>query len=120
MRINSIGPATEQRLQGVEQAHLQRQGVAAETQSMARPREAWVEPRVEAADVENAVSDLNAAFKYVNERLEFSVHEETNRIMVKVYDKDTDEVLREIPPEQILDMVAEMQKFVGLFVDKKV
>jgi len=40
--------------------------------------------------------------------LQFSIHEETKEIMVKVLDTDTEEVIREIPPEKILDMVAKI------------
>ena len=39
--------------------------------------------------------------------------------MVKVVDPNTDKVIREIPPEKILDMVAKMWEVVGLFVDEK-
>ena len=56
--------------------------------------------------------------KYV--RFEFSVHEATNKVMVKVVDKATDELIREIPPEKILDMVAKMWELAGLFIDKKI
>lgn len=69
--------------------------------------------------VQEAVEEINKVLHYMNERLEFSVHEATNRVMVKVFDRETDEVLREIPPEQILDLVAKLQELVGLLVDKK-
>lgn len=51
--------------------------------------------------------------------LKFDVHKETNTIMVKVIDNDTKEVIREIPPEKMLDMVASIWKLVGIIVDKK-
>ena len=40
--------------------------------------------------------------------------------MVKVINEDTNEVIREIPPEQILDMVAKMWELAGILVDKSV
>ncbi len=49
----------------------------------------------------------------------FSVHEGTKRITVKIIDEATDEVVKELPPEKILDMVAKMWEFAGLFVDEK-
>ncbi len=69
--------------------------------------------------VQDAVEEINKVLHYMNERLEFSVHEATNRVMVRVLDRETDEVLREIPPEQILDLVAKLQELVGLLVDKR-
>lgn len=52
-------------------------------------------------------------------RFEFSIHEKTKEIMVKVIDADTNEVIREIPPEKILDMVAKMWEMVGIIVDER-
>lgn len=53
-------------------------------------------------------------------RLEFKVHDETKRIMVKVYDKTSAELISEIPPEKFLDLIAELWIQAGLIVDKKV
>lgn len=75
------------------------------------------EPTVEG--VQEAVEDINKVLHYMNERLEFSVHEATNRVMVRVLDRETDEIIREIPPEQILDLVAKLQDLVGLLVDER-
>lgn len=83
-----------------------------------REQELQVQP-VSAISVQEAVDEINKALHYMNERLEFSVHEATNRIMVRVLDRETEEVLREIPPEQILDLVAKLQELVGLLVDKR-
>ncbi|MDI6906157.1 MAG: flagellar protein FlaG [Thermoanaerobacterales bacterium] len=53
-------------------------------------------------------------------RFHFRIHEATKRVMVQVIDQETGEVLNEIPPEKILDLVAQIQELVGLLVDKKV
>jgi flagellar protein FlaG len=50
--------------------------------------------------------------------LSFSIHKETNQIMVKVINSETKEVIREIPPKKIVDMIASMMKNAGLLVDK--
>jgi len=52
-------------------------------------------------------------------KFEFSIHEQTKQIMVKVLDSETNEVIREIPPEKILDMVAKMWELAGLIVDER-
>ncbi|MFC5469704.1 flagellar protein FlaG [Cohnella suwonensis] len=51
---------------------------------------------------------------------EMKVHEATNTIMVKVINKDTGELIREIPPEKTLDLVAKMSEFAGILIDEKV
>lgn len=39
--------------------------------------------------------------------------------MVKVIDAETEEVIREIPPEKILDLVAMIWEMIGLIVDER-
>ena len=51
--------------------------------------------------------------------LEYSVHKETNTVMIKVVDKIDKTVIAEFPPEKILDLVADMCKRNGLFIDEK-
>lgn len=51
---------------------------------------------------------------------EVSVHEKTNSIMVKVLNKDTGELIREIPPEKTLDLVAKMMEFAGILIDERI
>lgn len=52
--------------------------------------------------------------------LDVSVHQKTHTIMVKVLNKDTGELIREIPPEKTLDLVAKMMEIAGILVDEKV
>lgn len=52
-------------------------------------------------------------------RLRFQVHEPTGRIWVQVIDAETNEVIREIPPERYLDLVARIWELVGLLVDER-
>lgn len=73
---------------------------------------------VSEAEVIAAIEKANQKLQYYDTRVEFSIHEETRQIMVKIYKND--EVIREIPPEKILDMVAKMIELAGLFVDEKV
>jgi len=63
---------------------------------------------------------LERAFKAMDGRstsIQFSIHEKTHQIMVKVMDKESGEVIREIPPEKSLDFLAKVQEMMGLFVD---
>lgn len=66
------------------------------------------------------IERANKALQGINTSFEFSIHEGTKEIMVKVFDKDTGEIVREIPSEKILDMVAKMWELSGIIVDKRV
>lgn len=54
-----------------------------------------------------------------NIQAEFGIHEKTNRITIKMVDKQTKEVIKELPPEKMLDMIARMWEISGLVVDEK-
>lgn len=71
-------------------------------------------------DVVKAAEKLNKAVDAFDVQVRFEVHEETGRTVVKVVDRSTGELIRQIPPEQILKISAEIQKLVGLLVDEKV
>ncbi|AEM73699.1 flagellar protein FlaG [Caldicellulosiruptor acetigenus] len=65
------------------------------------------------------INQANKAFEAKYTRLEFSIHKETHEIVVKVYDKETNELIREIPPEKILDIIAKLWELAGIFVDER-
>lgn len=70
--------------------------------------------------VERATEKLNRLMGIIDKRLEFSVHEKSHRVMVKIIDQVTGEVLDEIPPKRVLDMMNSFSQMVGLMVDKRV
>ena len=70
-------------------------------------------------DLLETIEKANKAITGKNTKCEFSVHEETNTIMVKVIDEDEGKVIKEIPPEKILDLVAKIWEMVGIIVDEK-
>lgn len=65
----------------------------------------------------DAVSKANLRMEHT--RCEYSYHKKTNRVSIKVIDRDTDEVIREIPPEKSLDMLQKMWELAGMLVDEK-
>lgn len=63
---------------------------------------------------------LRDIFRGFNLGITFRVHEETERIIARVIDRETGELIREIPPEKFLDMVARLQELAGVFIDEVV
>ncbi|SMB82782.1 flagellar protein FlaG [Desulfonispora thiosulfatigenes DSM 11270] len=78
------------------------------------------ENKYKAEQIIKAIETANKSLELTETRFEYSIHEKTKEIMVKVIDKNNDEVIREIPSEKILDMVASMWDLAGIFVDEKV
>ncbi|MEZ3506485.1 MAG: flagellar protein FlaG [Lachnospiraceae bacterium] len=65
------------------------------------------------------IVEMNRKISNSNEEAVFGVHEKTNRIMIKILDKDTKEVIKEFPPEKTLDMIASIWEMAGILVDEK-
>lgn len=67
--------------------------------------------------IKKAVEAMNK--KMANEEAIFGIHEGTNRVTIKIVDKDTKEVIKELPPEKTLDMIARVWEMAGILVDEK-
>ena len=52
--------------------------------------------------------------------LQFTVDKPTGEIMVTVKDESTGKVIREIPPQEVLNLAARLDAMVGLIFDQKV
>jgi flagellar protein FlaG len=68
--------------------------------------------------MKQALSDINKRLMNNTECI-FGVHEQTNRITIQIVDKDTKEVIKELPPEKTLDMIAKAWELAGILVDEK-
>jgi len=69
--------------------------------------------------IKSAVDTLNKQIAMRHTNCSFKYHDDTNRISITVKDTDTDEVIREIPAEKALDMLAKAWELAGLMVDEK-
>ena len=75
------------------------------------------QPSASAEAVKKAVEELNK--KMANSVAQFGIHEETNHVTIKIVDKETRKVIKELPPEKTLDMIAKVWEMAGLLVDEK-
>ncbi|SEO52219.1 flagellar protein FlaG [Amphibacillus marinus] len=76
--------------------------------------------QVDRVQVESMVEGLNDFLQPINRTIRFELHDKLDRYYVKVVDRFTDEVIREVPPEQMLDIYAAMAEFMGLIVDERI
>lgn len=70
-------------------------------------------------DVKDAIEKLNKFLEDNGTHAEYEVHDKFKTIMIKIVDNKTKEVIQEVPPKKILDMVAKMMEMVGVLFDKK-
>lgn len=67
--------------------------------------------------IKKAVEELNK--KMPNSEAVYGIHEATNRVTIKLVDKETRETIKELPAEETLDMIAKVWEMAGILVDEK-
>ena len=68
--------------------------------------------------LEKTLHQINRSIAAFDREMHIRVHEKTNRIMVKVMDTEENKVIREIPPEKVLDAFAQALELAGILLDK--
>jgi flagellar protein FlaG len=68
------------------------------------------------ARLESAVRKLNEYVAPALQTIQFSIDQESERIVVKVVDTSTQEVLRQIPNEEVLAITRTLDKLQGLVI----
>ena len=64
------------------------------------------------------MQELNELMSKINCNLQFQYHKEVNMMSVRMLDKKTHEVIKEVPPEEMLDQMAKAREWLGDFLDK--
>lgn len=67
--------------------------------------------------IKKAVEQLNKNLPH--SEAVFGFHDKTNRLTIKIVDKETKEVIRELPPEKTLDMIAKVWEMAGILIDER-
>lgn len=69
--------------------------------------------------VKLALEQANEKLKFTRTRCELTYHDDINRVAIKVIDRDTDEVIREIPTEETIALVQKLWEMAGIIIDEK-
>ncbi len=74
--------------------------------------------KMDEKSVNNMTKELNKLMSQINCNLEFQYHKEVNMMSVKMIDKNTNEVLKEYPPEDMIKGMIKAKEWIGAFLDK--
>ena len=78
------------------------------------------EKEITEGEVKRAVDKINKFLQGEITHVEYERHDVLkNEFIIRIINNETKEVIKEIPPKKILDMVAELYKLAGVIVDKK-
>lgn len=70
-------------------------------------------PAVVSAGLEDAVDAINYQFQQMQRALEFTIDESSGRTIITVMDRETHEIIRQIPPEETLAIASRLQMATG-------
>ena len=68
--------------------------------------------------LDQAIENLNNQLQSSQTKLGFSIDSETDVVMVKVTNKETGELVRQIPAEAVVRLAAKMDDLKGLLLDE--
>jgi len=71
------------------------------------------------AELQQAVANLQQKAQKAAPNLQFSIDRDTSRIVIRVTDSSTQEVIHQFPPEEVLRMDRELERMQGMFLNKK-
>lgn len=71
-------------------------------------------------EVRDKVEEMNNIVDLLDRDIAFKLHDKTKQLMVQIIDVKTQEVIKEMPPEELLDLIARIEEMVGLIIDEKV
>ena len=97
---------------------VEQQAKSGENGTEAQAKKSDAEIEAENERIRKAVGELNKKLDQHTEAV-FGVHEKTNRVTIKMVDKDTKKVVKEFPPDKTLDMIAKVWELAGIMVDEK-
>ncbi|MER2027838.1 MAG: flagellar protein FlaG [Solibacillus sp.] len=117
MRIDgtsiSLPNMTQQTAEGQTPRPIQTDGIAQQNLPV-------VDEKDMKEKLNQAIDSLNEFFTINNSELKFVFHEGLDTYYAQLINSETEEVIREIPSKKVLDVFYEMQKLVGMIVDKKI
>jgi flagellar protein FlaG len=108
--LNSLS-SQEQNTKDKAAVHIKKQEI---------PKEIKTSEIATEIEMKKVIDTLEKGIRQFNRRLKFDINTELNRIVVKVIDKDTEKVIREIPPSEIQNLLMKIREAIGLLYDTEI
>lgn len=75
---------------------------------------------VDKSNLRKQTDKLNQVMDLFNYSIRFTLDDESKRMVVKVVNSETDEIIRQIPPKEMLQLMHRLDQVVGVILDEKV
>ncbi|MEH6478952.1 MULTISPECIES: flagellar protein FlaG [Pseudoalteromonas] len=110
---------TERAIDDVKQVDTQNQQRLQQNQYEKNNQEVTAQP-LEREQLEQMAQQLQDFMGEMNRSLQFKVDEDSGRDVIKVLDKDSGEVIKQYPSEEVLSLVSKLSKSAGILIDQTV
>lgn len=94
--------------------------IQAKAETTYSPDSALESPSLTVEEIDYAVEVINDTMTQINRSLNFGVDEDNGRTVIKIIDRDTDEVIKQIPSEDLLKLISHMQEMQSLLSGENV
>ena len=71
-------------------------------------------------DGEKYLQDILNMTQIFNRKLTFSIDRELDKVIVKVVDSQTNRVIKQIPPKELIRLYSSLKEAIGLLVDEQI
>ncbi len=72
------------------------------------------------SDLEKVIKEMNQFIQIFNSRIAFELDKETGKTILKIIDSQTNEVIRQIPPEELLRISKRISELLGLIINARI
>ncbi len=117
--ISNTQTAQQLHSQSVELSKQQLNAQKAEKIQQQNESQVKQKEKISAELIEKVVEELKKKLSMLNTQLQIQIDKDTDITVVKVIDKDTKKVIRQIPPEYILKIAKYIDEIAGLLLNEK-
>ncbi len=71
-------------------------------------------------EIENVIKEMNQFIQIFNAKIAFEIDKDTKKTVLKIIDAQTNEIIRQIPPEELLKISRRISELLGLIINEKV
>ena len=84
------------------------------------PQRVWEasEKKMDENSVSLMTKELNELMSRINCNLQFRYHKDVDMMSVRMLDKSTGELIKEVPPEEMMKNIAKAREWIGAFLDR--
>lgn len=117
--VNSTSTALQMQSQNVEQEKVSQTNMQKQENEQDKQTFKNLDKKVQNEIIQKSIEDLNKKMSMLNSQLKIEIDEDTGIQVVKIIDKETKEVIRQLPPDVILKIAKYIDEVTGLLFNEK-